>query len=407
MNNKPLFSIFFVVLIDMLGFSLILPLLPYYADTFGSNSLVTGLLIASYALAQLIGSPLLGRFSDRFGRRPILLISVFGTFIGFILFGLANSLWMLFVARILDGLTGGNISVAQAYISDVTDASNRSKGLGLIGAAFGLGFIIGPVTGGFLSQWGYQLPAWFAAGFSLVNLALIYFWLPESLPAAEREGRDANRPSVTLSALFTALMRPFIGALLTSRFVFGIAFAIFQTLFSLYALQKFELQAVQTGYILTYVGVLSVITQGFVVGKLAKAFREDLLILVSVSVMAISMLLWAYTSSIPMLLVIMAPLSLAGGTLNTLLSSTLSKAVNPTEIGGMLGLSVSVESSTRVIAPIVGAWLLEQYGTSAPGIFGGLLLIGLSVFAYAKIYRHPVALGLNKVANTPTPVVEA
>ncbi len=181
MDRKLLFSILLVVFIDLLGFSLILPLLPYYAETFNASKFVTGLLIAVYALMQLIGAPILGRLSDRYGRRPILLISVFGTFIGFMLFGFATTLWMLFAARMLDGLTGGNLSVAQAYISDVTDAKNRAKGLGLIGAAFGIGFIIGPVTGGILSQYGYNVPAFVAAGLSLINFIVIYAWLPESL----------------------------------------------------------------------------------------------------------------------------------------------------------------------------------------------------------------------------------
>ncbi|MCX7841022.1 MAG: MFS transporter, partial [Anaerolineae bacterium] len=141
MNNKRLTIIFLIVFVDLLGFSLILPLLPYYAETFGADAFVTGLLVASYAVAQLIGAPLLGRWSDRAGRRPVLLISIFGTFIGFVLLGFAGALWMLFLSRVIDGLTGGNISVAQAYITDVTDEKNRAKGLGLVGAAFGLGFI--------------------------------------------------------------------------------------------------------------------------------------------------------------------------------------------------------------------------------------------------------------------------
>ena len=404
MNKKPLFSIFLVVLIDMLGFSLILPLLPYYATTFGAGTIETGLLIGSYALAQLIGSPLLGRLSDRFGRRPILLVSVFGTFVGFLLMGFANSLWMLFVARILDGVTGGNISVAQAYISDVTDASNRSRGLGMIGAAFGLGFIIGPVTGGFLSQWGYQMPAWFAAALSLANLALIAAWLPESLPAEKRSTENASRPAITLGALLDALRKPFTGALLTSRFVFGVAFAIFQTLFSLYALQKFKLGAIQTGYILTYVGILSVITQGYLVGKITRLFREDFLIVTCVAIMAGSMFAWGWVPSVPLLLFVMAPMSLAGGTLNTLLSSTLSKAVATTEVGGILGLSTAIESSTRVIAPVLGGWLLQQFGTAAPGIFGGVALVALAIYTYKAIYRHPLALQIATNPKTPSAV---
>src|SRR5512135_1839635 len=184
--NRRLFSIILIVFIDLLGFSLILPLLPYYAESLHANGIATGMLVASYAIAQLFGAPLLGRLSDRFGRRPVLLASVFGTFAGFLLLGFANALWMLFASRIIDGLTGGNLSIAQAYISDVTGPGERAKGLGMIGAAFGLGFIIGPATGGLLSQWGYAVPAFAAAGVSLVNLVLIYAWLPESLALERR-----------------------------------------------------------------------------------------------------------------------------------------------------------------------------------------------------------------------------
>ena len=198
MKDKRLATIFAVVFVDLLGFSLILPLLPYYAEKYGATPAVVGLLVASYALAQLIGAPLLGRLSDRYGRRPVLLVSIAGTALGFLLlafaepiaglFGGSNAavIAVLFLSRILDGLTGGNLSVAQAYITDVTDVKNRAKSLGMIGAAFGLGFIIGPVIGGVLSQWGYALPAFVAAGLATANLIAVYFFLPESLTDAMR-----------------------------------------------------------------------------------------------------------------------------------------------------------------------------------------------------------------------------
>ncbi|HEX9029180.1 MAG TPA: MFS transporter, partial [Anaerolineales bacterium] len=259
-NNKKLAGIFLIVFIDLLGFSLILPLLPYYAKTFHAGPTMTGLLVASYAVAQLFGAPLLGRLSDRFGRRPILIVSLLGTLAGFLLLGLARALWVLFASRVIDGFTGGNLNVAQAYITDVTDANRRARGLGMIGAAFGLGFIIGPVTGGILSQWGFAVPAFAAAGLALINLLMVILWLPESLPTGKRFGNPRKGSPISISAMLHAIRRPYTGSLLITRLIFGLAFAIFQTIFSLYALTRFNLSASQTGYILAYVGVLSAIT---------------------------------------------------------------------------------------------------------------------------------------------------
>jgi DHA1 family tetracycline resistance protein-like MFS transporter len=406
--NKKLFSVILVVFIDLLGFSLILPLLPYFAKTFQANSFTTGILVASYAAAQLIGAPLLGRLSDRFGRRPVLLVSVFGTFLGFLLLGFANALWMLFVSRIIDGLTGGNLSIAQAYITDVTDAKSRSQGLGLIGAAFGVGFIIGPVAGGLLSQWGYAVPAFTAAALSLANFILIYAWLPESLTAEMRASRaSVSRPAVTLGALLAALKRPFSGSLLITRFFFGLAFAILQTIFSLYALLKFNLNARDTGFVLAYVGVLSVFTQAFLVGRLSNKVRDDVLIVTCVGVMALTLLGWGLAPTLPLLLLIMAPNAMAGGMLNTLLSSTLTKVVEAHEVGGILGLSASIESATRIIAPTLGGFLLQQVGTWAPGVAGSIIMAGLFVYVWMTLYNHPLAFNLKQeAALAPQPVSE-
>jgi DHA1 family tetracycline resistance protein-like MFS transporter len=406
MKTKPLFSIFLIVFIDMLGFGLILPLLPYYAETFGASDTVIGLLVASYAAAQLIGAPILGRLSDRFGRRPVLLISLVGTLLGFLLLGFANTLLILFAARILDGLTGGNISVAQAYISDVTDAKNRAKGLGMIGAAFGLGFIVGPASGGLLSQWGYAVPAFAAAGLVAINLLMVTFWLPESLTPEKRILKSDKRPAINFSALVEALKRPFSGPLLITRFFFGLAFSIFQTIFALYALRRFNLGATETGFILTYVGVLSVVVQAGVVGRLSQRFRDDLLIFSSVGIMAITLLGWALTPSVTVLLIILAPTAFAGGILNTVLSSALTKAVEPQEIGGILGLSASIESATRVIAPTLGGFLLDRLGAWSPGAFGALLLAGVFIYVWVTIFNHPILQAENNTAAVPIQIGE-
>jgi DHA1 family tetracycline resistance protein-like MFS transporter len=270
----------------------------------------------------------------------------------------------------------------------------------LIGAAFGLGFIIGPVTGGVLSQWGYAVPAFVAAGLAFINLVLVFFWLPESLTPEKRAQMTEKKPSVSMNALLVALQRPFSGSLLITRFFFGLAFAIFQSIFALYALTRFNLTAAQTGYVLTYVGILVVITQGFLVGRITHRFREDILIGVCMIVMAFGLLGWALAPSIPVLLIIMTAISIPGGLLNTILTSTLTKAVATDEVGGIIGFSTSIESLTRVIGPTLGGYLLVTFGAWAPGLFGAMVLGGLSVYVWRTIYNHPIAASLR-----PEPVV--
>ncbi len=405
MKKARLINIFIVVFVDLLGFSLILPLLPYYAQEFGATPVVIGLLTAVYAAASLVGAPLMGRLSDRFGRRLILLISVAGTFLGFLILGLAEPIGrglanliapasanafiigILFFSRILDGMTGGNITVAQAYITDITDEKNRAKGLGLIGAAFGLGFIIGPAVGGLLSGSGhYNIPAFVAAGLAFLNLISIFFFLPESLNAERRLAmRHQTRPPITLKALMVALSRPKVGPLLNVRFFFALAFSMFQSIFSLYAAYKLHLTSQMTGYVLAYVGVLSVLVQGVGVGLVTKRFKENAILITSMWLMFFGLAGWAITPNLPVMLVVMLPLALGGGMLNTVINSAITKVVSREEIGGTLGLSTSLESISRVIAPSAGGFLLQNLGAWAPGVVSAALMLWVVYFTYRRI----------------------
>ena len=392
-NKKMLFAIFLIVFIDLLGFSVILPLLPFYAETFGATPLVVGLLTAAYAAAQLIGAPLLGRLSDRYGRRPILMISIAGNMLGFVLLAVAQNLGVLFLARALAGLTGGNISVAQAYISDVSEPKDRGKAFGLIGAAFGLGFIIGPAVGGILGTFGFWVPATVSAVLSGINLLLVFFWLPESLTVERRlELANTSRPPFTVNAMLQTLNRPFVGPLLHTRFFFGLAFAMFQSIFALYAQYRLNLDGRQTGYILAYVGVLSAVTQGFLIGKITARFSDTQIILASTIIMAIGLGSWAFAPNVIALLIVLVPIALAGGVLNTTINSAMSKAVAPIEIGGILGLAASLESLTRVISPSLGGLMLEKLGTSSPGIFGAIILIWLATYVARKVLNKELVI---------------
>jgi DHA1 family tetracycline resistance protein-like MFS transporter len=366
----------------------------------------------------LVGAPVLGRLSDRHGRRPVLLVSILGTATGFLLLGLAvplgtflagllpgnlvgqnpvaatNALILavLFISRILDGITGGNISVAQAYITDVTDEENRARGLGLIGAAFGLGFIIGPAVGGALSAGGrYAVPAFFAAALAFLNWLAVLVWLPESL-TEEIKAQLAMRPAKSIlstSELWEAMRRPRFGPLLNVRFFSGLAFATFTGVFALYTLYRLGLDSTQTGYLLAYSGLLLVLVQGLVIGRLTKRFRESTLILGSVVVLAVSLLGWALTPSVIVLVVVLAPLSFAVGVLNTVINSTITKSVYPEEVGGALGVSASLESLTRVIGPVTGALLLDYLGAWAPGIVGAAITGWLASYVWRRLIANP------------------
>ncbi len=412
MRSNRLLTIFLIVFVDLLGFSLILPLLPYYAEQYGATDIVVGLLTASYAAAQFLGAPLLGRLSDQHGRRPILLVSIAGTIIGFILLAVAEPLGnalggalggalvfsntlvltILFISRILDGLTGGNISVAQAYIADISIPENRNKALGVIGAAFGLGFIIGPAIGGLLSvRFGYAAPAWLAAGLATLNWLAVFFWLPESVtPERRAEMTRRPRPKFNIAALVEAMRRPRVGPLFHIRFFFGLAFAMFQTIFALYAAgDPLNLPILETSLVLAYVGLLSVLVQGLAIGRLSKRFSDRQLTLWSAGAMAAGFVLWGLTPNLWTLLIVLIPISVGGGILNTVINSSLSKSVYPEEIGGTLGISASIESLTRVIAPVAGGALLQVARPWGPALLTALLMAYVAWFVWRRLYVKP------------------
>jgi len=376
--NKRIIPILIVIFVDIVGFGFILPLLPFYAEIFGASATTIGFLFASYALAQFLAVPIFGKISDTYGRKLALMISTVGDFIGFLMFGLANSIFMLFAGRIISGMTGSNYAVAQAYISDVTKEEERSKSFGLLGATFGLGFIVGPFLGGVLSIWGIATPALVAAGVSFLNLIAIYLFLPESL---NKRTKTLTEKSISIIPDIRPILQSRkLTALFSIDAVFGFAFIIFQATFSLYSQYRFGLSAQAIGYMFAYIGVLIVFVQGYLVGKLLNIFPERSLVLASTVLMSFSLMGWALTQNIFMLLLILIPLSLSGGIYEIVISSIISKSIDKDKVGEMLGISSSLDTFSRIIAPILGGFLFQFFGTSAPGIFATLLTLGILIF---------------------------
>src|SRR5215211_3469020 len=291
MKRSPLLVIFVTVFIDLVGFGIVIPVLPFYVEgtQFDASPRVVGLLFASYSVMQLLFTPILGRLSDRYGRRPVLFFSLLGTSLGFFILGFATTLWMLFAGRIIDGITGGNISTAQAYIADVTTEENRAKGMGLIGAAFGLGFIFGPAIGGILSRWGAHVPFLFAGALSLANATLLYFVLPETV-TADHPAR-VSAATGRWSQLVRAVSQPRLAFVLAVYFLFVTAFSVMTASFGLFTLYRFGFDAHDTGWVFAFVGVVGALVQGGLIGRLVKFFGEPALVIAGALLFTASLVL--------------------------------------------------------------------------------------------------------------------
>ncbi len=365
MRRSPLIVIFTTVFIDLVGFGIVIPVLPFYAEgtAFNATPRTVGLLFASYSIMQLIFSPILGGLSDKHGRRPVLLLSIIGTGIGFLVLGLATTVWMLFIGRILDGITGGNISTAQAYIADVTTEENRAKGMGLIGAAFGLGFIFGPAIGGILSHWGIHVPFFFAAALCFANAMLLFFTLPETV-TADHPAKHSAAGGRSLGHIVASLKQPKLAFVLVIYFLFIVAFSIMTTSFSLYTMFRFGYDAQHTGYLFAYVGLIAVVIQGGLIGRLVKRFGEIPLVIFGALCFAISLFAVPFVGpaagGLGALLIGGGVFSMGNSLATPALTSLASKSVGAAEQGVVLGVTQSTASLARAVGPSLTALLISS-----------------------------------------------
>lgn len=400
-GRSPLVIIFITVFIDLVGFGLVIPVLPLYAETFNHpRPAVIGLLIASYSLMQFIFAPMLGKLSDRVGRRPVLLISLIGTSIGFLITALAGSLWVLFIGRIVDGITGGNIATAQAYIADVTPPEKRSHGMGLIGAAFGLGFIFGPAIGGILSPISIQAPFYFAAALAAVNALALFFLLPESLAS---EHRTTVRRRASLIQFFKEPGSRTLKTVLITNFFATVSFAMLTTLYALFTQKRFGYDVKHNGYILAYLGVIGALIQGGLLRRLVKVFGDKSLAVAGTLILGVGMFALPFSDSVLALFLASTSIAIGNSLMIPTLNALASKSVGPRAQGRALGVLQSSSSLGRIIGPSVGGWLLgldivppvSHYGRAPFWTAGAIMMIAfvlaLAVHEGAPSQEEPVA----------------
>jgi multidrug resistance protein len=385
---SPLVIIFLTVFIDLLGFGIIIPLLPFYAEHFGATAFMVGLLATSFSLMQFLFAPFWGRLSDRVGRRPVILIGLMGSAVSYALFALATSLPLLFLARALAGIAGANIATAQAFIADTTTSEDRARGMGLIGAAFGLGFIFGPAIGGFLSHWGYATPAWFASALSLANFLAALILLPESRRPGEREDERPGR----IEVFKRALTRPHLPLVLVVYFLVLVAFSAFEATFALYAERAFAFTSVTIGYMFAWIGVALAIVQGMLVGKVVRRIGERRLVPAAILLIGISLVLIAAAPTVPLLALFSGMLAMGMGFNSPSMLSAISQLADPRDHGSTLGLSQSLGSLARIIGPMWGGWVFDAFGIRVPMIAAAVLMLAaclLSARAFHGILSRP------------------
>lgn len=409
MRKASLGTLFLTVFLDLLGFGLVVPFLPGVARELGASALVATLLSAIYSLMQFLFVPLWGRISDRYGRRPVLLVSIAGSAVGMALLGLAGSVPLLFVARAFSGVATANIAVAQAYIADVTTPENRARGMGLIGMAFGLGFILGPALGGLLGKYALlghpgAAAAFMAALLSAINLVLAGAFLPESLPAAARTGAGEGRRSpLDLRALRAVVSMRGVGLAVVLSFVVTFFFSGLEATYRLFTLDAFAMTVGATGAVFAFIGVIAAVVQGGLIGRLTRRYGEVRLIAAGSACLALGFLgvalsAWAGGVARTLFFVASGVVALGSGLNSPSLSSYTSRQADAGAQGLALGVLQSLSALARVLGPVVGGLFYEYGGPATPYLAGA---VGFMICV-------PLALRLPRLAKaTPLPVPAA
>lgn len=366
-NRRALTFIFITILLDIIGAGIMMPVVPYIVRPYSDDALTIGLMAVTYSIAQFFAAPLLGAISDRHGRRPVLVISLFGAAIGYALFGIGGALWIFFVSRIVAGFTGGNLTAAQAYIADVSTAEDRAKNFGLVGAAFGLGFILGPSIGGVLAKISLTAPAWVSGGVALVTATFGWFVLPESLPPERRRthavhAQDFNPFRLLGKAFSTTQLRGLFTAIFLARF----AQMALQTNFAVYTLDRFKYTPSQNAVVFTVLGVTSTIMQGFIIRRISGRYSDRSILLTGLVIYFVGFVLVAGTPVAWMLSPSIAVLAIGSGLVTPTMQSLVSKAGSAEEQGMLFGANGAITSLTAIFGPAWAGAVFDHVAYTAP-----------------------------------------
>ena len=386
-SNKALIPIFVVVFVDLLGFSIILPLLPFYALEYKLTPDAIGLIAAVYSVFQFIASPVLGAMSDKYGRRPLLIYSQIGSMLGFLLLGWASAVWMLIASRVIDGISGGNITIASAYVADVSEPKDRASAMGVIGVAFGLGFMFGPFIGGELAAlWGKAAPAFGAAIFSGISVLLTIFYLKE--PVIHRSMKESKKGlAMTIEYFRTQNISTF----LLIFFFFALQFTLYVSMFSLYAHLELDFTERDVGRFLAYVGFLGIIWQGAVIRPLVKKMGELFSVRLGMVCLAIGLLLIVLAENWLQLALVAFIFSFGSGITRVVISSLITQAAPPDKKGSVLGVSASLESLSRIIGPVIGGYMIASLHPNYIGFVGAAMAaVGAYLAFTVKFDRHKI-----------------
>jgi Arabinose efflux permease len=392
---SPVFVVVMTLFIDATGFGMIIPLLPFYAETFQAGSAALGVLIASFPLMQFIFSPILGRISDNVGRKPVLVISILTSAASFILFAVANSFFILLLSRIVAGLAT-ETAVAQAYIADITSKKERASGIGKVGAAHGAGFIIGPAIGGTLSVYGFSAPGLAAVFLTVLNLLFVLFFLPESLPQ-----KDSILQMVTnsndgfLRKLLDAFSKPLIGTVLVIFFIVFLSWSAIPVIMPLLGVIFFGFGSVEMSYFFIYMGTIQIVWQGVLLGRLTEKIGEEKLIAFGPLLLMLGIFLMPLIPNIVIFVFSLTMISLGAGMMRTVVPSFISKISPANEQGGILGVTNGVASIARVPGPLIGGYLFEFAGLAAPFFASAAMLI----VAFGFGFRVRARISLNDVES--------